>query len=516
MRGVSRLLAGARCSTSEPVVEVRAKRATRPVGLALLLALTGCSAGGPDTEVEVLAEPGQVGLAPVSLGELPALDDPALDASVSRPRRDPVYPGVGHPVLDALHYDLDLAWDPDERLLTAEQTLLLRAARDSDRLVLDLSPALEVGTVRLDGEEVPFDRRGQDLRLEAAVAKDDRHVLQISYSGSPEPVAAPTTRGDFSTNGWTVTEDGDTWTMQEPTGAYSWYAVDDQPSDKATYDITVSVPSPRVGVANGQLLSRTESDGVTTTRWSMAQPAASYLVTVATGEYDVSEAVSSSGVPLSYWVPVGDEDRVDADAGLAEADRGLAWLEEKLGPYPFDALGFLFVDSESGMETQTMITLGMTEYTTSTPVLVHEMAHHWWGDLIGPTTWRDLWMNEGMAMYLQGAWMASEEPYTLPQLMDYWAQDEPQMRADAGPAADYDPATFGEGNAYYSGALMWHEIRGLLGDELFWRLVREWPRSLPYGTSDYDGIVGWWSREAGRDLAPVFDAWLRGEVSPPR
>ena len=78
MTGVSRLLAGARCSTSEPVVEVRAKRATRPVGLALLLALTGCSAGGPDTEVEVLAEPGQVGLAPVSLGELPALDDPAI------------------------------------------------------------------------------------------------------------------------------------------------------------------------------------------------------------------------------------------------------------------------------------------------------------------------------------------------------------------------------------------------------------------------------------------------------
>jgi aminopeptidase N len=163
-----------------------------------------------------------------------------------------------------------------------------------------------------------------------------------------------------------------------------------------------------------------------------------------------------------------------------------------------------------------MITLGMTEYTTSTPVLVHEIAHHWWGDLIGPTTWRDLWMNEGMVMYLQGAWMASEEPYTLQQLMDYWAQDEPQMRAEAGPAADYDPATFGEGNAYYSGALMWHEIRGLLGDREFWRLVREWPQSMPYGSSDYDGIVGWWSRESGRDLAPVFDAWLLGETSPPR
>ena len=47
-------------------------------------------------------------------------------------------------------------------------------------------------------------------------------------------------------------------------------------------------------------------------------------------------------------------------------------------------------------------------------------------------------------------------------------------------------------------------------------LVREWPQSMPYGSSDYDGIVGWWSRESGRDLAPVFDAWLLGETSPPR
>ena len=85
-----------------------------------------------------------------------------------------------------------------------------------------------------------------------------------------------------------------------------------------------------------------------------------------------------------------------------------------------------------------------------------------------------------------------------------------------GPPAAYDPATFGEGNAYYSGALMWHEIRGLLGDEVFWRLVREWPASRPYGTAAYDDLVAWWSQESGRDLAPVFDAWLLGETSPAR
>ena len=282
MRRVSRLLAGARRTSTggkavevraeqaPSVVEVRAERASRPLGLVLAvsLGLSACTAGGPDAEVEVLAQPGEVGLAPVALGELPALDDPALDASVSRPRRDPVYPGVGHPVLDALHYDLDLAWDPEERLLTGRETLLLRVARNSDRLVLDLSPALEVSGVRLDGEQRPFDRRGQDLRVDAEVSTDDRHVLEIDYAGSPEPVAAPTTRGDFSTNGWTVTDDGDTWTMQEPTGAYSWYAVDDQPAlgagERALRDQPhLAVELHRLGRGDAQPLHHVE-DGVGT------------------------------------------------------------------------------------------------------------------------------------------------------------------------------------------------------------------------------------------------------------
>lgn len=493
------------------------RAATALAGAALAGGLAGCSAaaGGLDTEVEVVADDAAVALAPVELGEVPDVDDPALDAAVSNPRRDPVYRQVGHPGTDVLHYDLDLAWDPEARLLTGRETVLLRSTKDASSIVLDLSPDLRVSRATVDGEETSFGTRGQDLLVDWPTTRGERHVLELDYSGSPRPVAAPTTRGDFATNGWTVTDDGDTWTMQEPTGAWSWYAVDDQPADKATYDVTVSVPAPRVGVANGTLLSRDEADGVTTTRWSMPQPMASYLVTIATGEYDVQELESDSGVPMSSWVPVGSE---DVHRGLEEAARGLTWLEDRLGPYPFDSLGFLYVDSDSGMETQSMITLGLGDYTTSTPVLVHEMAHQWYGDLLGPATWRDLWMNEGMAMYLQGMWQAEEDgSYTFPQLLDYWAAEvEPQARRESGPPAAYDPATFGEGNAYYSGALMWDEVRRQLGDEEFWRLVRAWPRSRPYGTASYDDVVAWWSQESGRDLAPTFDAWLLGETSPPR
>ena len=133
------------------------------------------------------------------------------------------------------------------------------------------------------------------------------------------------------------------------------------------------------------------------------EPASSYVVTVATGDYTRTTNTSQSGVEISYWVP---SERPGLATGLESAAAGLDWLEALLGPYPFDSLGFLLVDSQSGMETQTMITLGATDYTTSTAVLVHEMAHQWYGDEVTPDDWRDVWMNEGMAMYLQGCWQA--------------------------------------------------------------------------------------------------------------
>ena len=116
-----------------------------------------------------------------------------------------------------------------------------------------------------------------------------------------------------------------------------------------------------------------------------------------------TEDKSDSGVPLTYWTPRGDTASLEAVKRTPEA---LAWNEKRLGKYPFESLGILVVESESGMETQTMITLGDTDYTTSPEVLVHEITHQWYGDLVTPTDWKDVWMNEGMTMYLQGQYEA--------------------------------------------------------------------------------------------------------------
>ena len=252
--------------------------------------------------------------------------------------------------------------------------------------------------------------------------------------------------------------------------------------------------------------------GDTVTDWHLDEPAASYLVTVAFGNFRMTKDRSKSGVPLTYWTPRGD---ASALRSLEVAGDELDWIEDKLGPYPFSSLGLIVVDSNSGMETQTMITLGDTDYTLSPSVVVHEMVHQWYGDQVTPRDWRDVWMNEGMTMYLQMMWDSQHFGIPLKEMLFDVARKADEMRASAGPPANYDPATFGEGNIYYLPAMMWDELRRRIGDKEFWLLVRAWPRSHDDANASYDDITTWWSQKTGLKLGPFFDQWLLGRTSPP-
>ena len=473
----------------------------------LLATLVGCS-GGDDPDPQ-RAAPGE--------GASATASDPTsadLDAALSEPREDSVYPRVGDPGVDALHYDLPLDWDPDSDTLTGDEVRTFRSTTTAPRFQLDLGRPLAVESLTLDGEEATFAKQGKDLVVEAPVTEDQRYELALSYSGTPAAVPAPTQRGDFSSTGFTITDTHETWTMQEPFGAFTWYAVNDQPSDKAFYDFTLTVPSPWVGIANGTLESRSEADGFTTTEFHLGDPAASYLTTLAFGDFEATEDVSESGVPLTYWVNRKADPQVLRD--LQTAPAAMAWLEDKLGPYPFDTFGMVVVDSDSGMETQTMVTLGDTDYTTSAAVVLHEMAHQWYGDSVTPDDWRDVWMNEGMTMYLQGMWQADQDRRPVGDLMDEWATFEDEERASAGPPADYDPTAFGSGNIYYSPALMWHELRERIGDEKFFELLRAWPAANANSNAGRDDYLAWVEQQTGLELSAFFDAWLLGRTTPPR
>jgi len=473
------------------------RAAAAAAGLALVAGCSGGSSDGPATGGRTSA----------------AVSEPSYDDARSTPVEDSVYPDRGDPGVDALHYDLDLSWEPTTKTLTGHETLLLRSTADADHLQLDLAATMVPAKVAVDGRRVEAAHPGDHLVVPGHFAADHTYTLTLDYAGVPTPVRAPSTRRDTTRIGLTVDASGGLWTMQEPYGAFTWYAVNDQPSDKALYDIGVDAPAPMVGVANGRLVDRATEDGRTTTDWRLDEPAASYLVTLAVGPYQEATAESSSGVRISYWTTPDDTSLL---AALKQAPALVDWLEARLGPYPFDSLGFVLVDGDSGMETQTMITLGREPYDTEPETLLHEIAHQWYGDLVTPSDWRDVWMSEGMAMYLQGTWQ--DDAWKLPpgDSLDTWADDEPQARRSAGPPGAYEPEHFAEPNVYLGPALMWDELRRTVGDEVFWKLVRDWPAARAERSTGREDYLGWIQQETGRDLSAFFQQWLMSPTSPLR
>ena len=468
--------------------------------------LTACTTSPESTVEQELPEPTS---APTALTTEGVEQD--LDLALSTPVEDSVYPQVGDPGVDALLYDLDLTWLPEQRMLEGQTTLTFRATGDAQRFQVDLARPLKVSAVTLDGEEVPFGRSGKNLVVRAPLAADQRYELAVTYAGTPRPVPAPTTRRDFSTTGLSTTDSGELWTMQEPFGAFTWYPVNDQPADKALYDITVHVPAPWTGIANGRLVDLATTDDVTTTSWQLTEPASSYLLTLAVGDYVHSSNTTSSGLRVDYWTPRG---MVQGLGRLETAAASVDWIESRLGPYPFDTLGMVVTESSSAMETQTMVTLGNTDYVLSPQVITHELVHQWYGDQVSPADWRDVWLNEGMTMLMQ--WLY-EDDHDISRLADTLANAraaDQSFRDDYGPPGDYDPRQFGSTNIYYIPALMWNELRVELGDDEFFRIARSWLAAKDNTSATREQIYAHWEKETGRELSAFFDAWIVGPTTP--
>ncbi|MGW2210742.1 M1 family metallopeptidase [Streptomyces sp. NPDC001781] len=415
------------------------------------------------------------------------------------------------------HYGLSLDYVPETNHLKGTAIITAQATQDLSRFDLDLS-GLRVRTITVQGAKAQVARSGDELLVTPAETVRNREVFKtvVTYDGTPR-----TLHDDGGTEGWIETEDGST-ALGQPSGSMTWFPGNHHPSDKATYDITVTVPDDEDGdpydvISNGRLITEEDHGKTLTRHWRAEEPMASYLAHVSIGYFETHTGRTDGGVPV--YVAVDPDEAEDSSAVPDLVSEIVDWAGERFGPYPFSSTGAI-VDHlprlDYALETQTKPYFGEAPEEA---LLVHELAHQWFGNSITPREWKDLWLSEGLATYAEWLWEEERGGRSTTEIFEdyYDGTDTESEGIWAFPPADppsagrvFDPPVYGRG------AMVVHMVRSAVGDETFFDILRTWTRHHRHGNADTRQFIALCESKSGKDLTALFDTWLLDRKKPSR
>lgn len=431
---------------------------------------------------------------------------------------DPLFPGSGNGGYTVRRTTLDFAWQGVGAGFPAVATIEMVADKALSRFNLDFA-GHALGRVLVDGVPVEAVREGDELVVTPADGIARGVVFTVTVEYTADPTLMRHREDAIEDYGWIPTPDG-TVVYPQPNGTQLLFPSNDHPSKRSPLTVRISAPDDVRAVAAGRLTAR-EPDGAGRTRWTYesATPVAGQLVQFAVGKYEVLETPGPGGVTLRDVVPPELVEPTAAYRALT-ADH-LNWLTEKLGPYPFDTYGLLLADTGLGvaLETQTLSLVPKADLlgdkVSAERTMVHELAHHWFGNHVALARWSDLWLSEGHARFYER--MYSEEhggDSFEARMKDAYRQHDIWRRDFGPPAAPTEPNLF-KRMRYDGSALVLYALREEVGAESFAaveRLWLEWYGGRAASTLDFVDIA---SIAAGRDLAPFLNAWLYDTTTPP-
>ncbi len=414
---------------------------------------------------------------------------------------------------DVTAYDLDLAPDLSTKVLTGSARIRATVvAGPLLALELDLGDPMVVDSVKVGGTAVPFGRGVDQLvvTLDRAWLTGESLDLTVWYHGTPGAGAFGSAFAFTTKNTLPMV-----WTLSEPYGAREWWPCKDHPEDKAdSASVRVTVPTGMKTVSNGVLVDSSDDGAQAITRWVERHPIATYLVSVTSHPYKVSTdwyvTAGGDSMPVGAWI--SPPDSAAAAPVRAKVKGAIAAFAARFGEYPFldEKYGEAQFSWGGGMEHQTITSLGSV---TSEYLMVHELAHQWWGDWVTCRDFTHLWLNEGFATWSEALWAEAQSGMAA-----YHAEMAGTRYFGSGTIIVPGDATI---SRMFSGSLTYnkaswvpHMLRHVLGDTLFFQALREYGRRHAYGTATTEDFQAVCEEFAGRDLDAFFAQWIYGEYYP--
>lgn len=442
--------------------------------------------------------------------------------AASSPVRD-TYP---RQPLDVQHYRfaLTLADSVDRIEGVAHVRMRLTSALSS--VFLDLAnptPAragkgMTVAGVTLGSTAVPFTHANDRLTMTLPAPAAAGQVLEftVRYGGIPADglLIKPTRRGDraFFSDDW-------------PNKARQWLPIIDHIGDKATMEMAVTAPAHYQVISNGRRIEESDLPGaLRRTVWLESVPIAPWLYVLGVARFAVQHVGDYRGIPLETWVHATDRDAGFHDYAVPVKD-AVTFYSEFVGPYAYEKLANVqSTATGGGMEAASAImydqsSVDGTRSTRWRNVIIHEIAHQWFGNAVTEADWDDVWLSEGFATYftslfIEHAYGRDEFTQVLRDsrktVVEFYAR-RPDYRVVHENLADMAQVT--TGMTYQKGAWVLHMLRQRIGDDRFWTGIRDYYARHMNGTATTADFRQAMERASGQDLAAFFTQWLyRGQI----
>ena len=425
--------------------------------------------------------------------------------------------------VDVEHIDLHLTPDLEAQTLDGICTTTVRALDEAvDHVVLN-AVDLQILSVEYNGALQRFERRNGTLEIQfdRTIAPGAQATFSVTY------------RVERPRHGLFFIEPTreypgrvrQAWTQSQDENARYWFPCFDYPDSKQTTSTTIVVKKGLFALGNGALIERKDDGDRTIFRYRQDVPHSTYLMTLVAGPFaEIEQRNAGAGnVPVWYYVVPGREG--DGDRAFSNTPRMLEVFEERTGtPYPYARYSQIAVSDFifGGMEntsatTQTDRTLhDATAHLdfSSDPLVSHELAHQWFGDLLTCRDWAHAWLNEGFATYFECVWFEANLGYDE-YLFDvfgcvarYLDEDSERYRRPIVCNRFRDPIELFDRHLYEKGGAVLHMLRGELGDTRFWRSIRRYVKENAQRSVETIDLIRAIEDATGRNLRGFFDQWV--------